>query len=191
MRTSLSDPLQIAGITASGRGTIGVTLCPGKYQPNAATGGWDRNLQIDLDAIRAWGARLVVTLVTPAELVALRVEALGEEVTARGMLWSHLPIEDFDIPTADWELAWDKLNGGFHRLLDANGRMLIHCKGGLGRAGLVAARLLVERGIPAGQAISHVRRRRPGAIETEEQKAYLLHLDRFSIRHADETTLFS
>jgi ADP-ribosyl-[dinitrogen reductase] hydrolase len=31
-------------------------LCPGKYDPHAVTGAWNRDLNRDLDTIRDWGA---------------------------------------------------------------------------------------------------------------------------------------
>jgi protein-tyrosine phosphatase len=176
LRTSLSHPLQIAEVPAPKGGVIGITFCPGKYQPASATGSWSRDLGLDLDAIRSWGARAVVTLVTVEELRALRVEAIGEEVTAREMQWVHLPIEDVSTPTDEWEQQWAEAKIPLHAALDAGGRVLVHCKGGLGRAGLVAARLLIERGELALDAVSDVRRVRPGAIETRAQEAYLLEL---------------
>jgi hypothetical protein len=52
MRTSLTHPLMIAEIQSKlGQGLIGLTFCPGKHQPDAMTGGWDRDLDLDLDAI--------------------------------------------------------------------------------------------------------------------------------------------
>jgi protein-tyrosine phosphatase len=60
-----------------------------------------------------------------------------------------------------------------HGILDSDGKVLAHCKGGLGRAGMVAARLLVERGVSPDEAIASVRRVRPGAIETGLQERYL------------------
>jgi len=50
----------------------------------------------------------------------------------------------------------------------------VHCKGGLGRAGMVAALLLIETGDPPGAAIRKVRAVRPGAIETPAQERYVL-----------------
>jgi hypothetical protein len=91
MRTSLTHPIEIAEISAPAGGVIGVTFCPGKHQPAAATGSWARNLDIDLDAIKAWGAGAVITLVTAAELKCLRVEMLGDEVVARGIKWLLYP----------------------------------------------------------------------------------------------------
>ena len=49
--------------------------------------------------------------------------------------------------------------------------VLVHCKGGLGRAGMMAARLLVELGMEPEAAIQAVRHARKGAIETPAQLA--------------------
>ncbi|MEC4621946.1 hypothetical protein VST04_28035, partial [Bacillus paranthracis] len=74
---------------------------------SALTGGWARDLAADLDAIRSWGARLVITLVEPRELELLKVPELGAEVERRAMQWLHLPIPDYHPPTAEFERRWD------------------------------------------------------------------------------------
>ena len=51
--------------------------------------------------------------------------------------------------------------------------VVIHCLGGLGRTGTIAARILVEFGIEADDAIKAVREARPGAIETVGQAEYV------------------
>lgn len=171
-RTSQSHPLQIAPVRASAAyGRIGITFCPGKHDRFAMTGRWERDLATDLDAIAAWGARLVLTLVEPAELVALRVPDLGLEVQRRGMRWCHLPIADFSVPTELFERQWQARGPEIRGLLRGGDDVLVHCKGGLGRAGMIAARLLAELGLPPEQAVREVRRARPGAIETPGQLA--------------------
>jgi ADP-ribosyl-[dinitrogen reductase] hydrolase len=172
-KTSVSHPLQIAEAQAPGGGVVGVTFCPGKTQDSAFSGSWARDLGLDLDGVRAWGAEAVVTLVTHAELVALRVDGIGQEVAQRHMAWLHLPIEDVTAPTTDWEAQWDGERATLHAILDRKGRVLVHCKGGLGRAGTVAALLLTERGMPAAKAIAEVRRVRPGALETRAQEDFV------------------
>src|SRR5436190_11250182 len=98
-RTSETHPLEIAHVQAtSAHGRIGITFCPGKYQMGAQTGAWQRDLDIDLDAVRNWGANLILTLVEQSELEQLRVTGLGDAVRARGMEWLHLPIEDVYTP---------------------------------------------------------------------------------------------
>lgn len=169
-RTSQTHPLQIAEVRASpAHGRIGITFCPGKCDRAAASGAWARDLGTDLDAIAAWGARLVLTLVEPAELQALRVPTLGEEVQRRGIAWRHLPIADYSVPGAEFEQRWQTEGPEIRSLLRGGADVLVHCKGGLGRAGMMAARLLAELGMPADQAIREVRRVRRGAIETPSQ----------------------
>jgi ADP-ribosyl-[dinitrogen reductase] hydrolase len=70
MRTSVLHPLQIAAVVSgiSGHGRVGVTFCPGKYDPHGMSGAWNRDLSLDLDAIRDWGATAVVIATVPAEL---------------------------------------------------------------------------------------------------------------------------
>lgn len=191
MRTSHTHPLQIAKVAAPNGGVIGVTFCPGKCQPFAATGAWARDLEVDVDAIKAWGADLAISLVTAEELAALQVEGLGQALRVRGIEWLHLPIEDFSIPTTSWEAEWRASRAKVHALLDHGGRVLVHCKGGLGRAGLVSALLLIERGDTARAAIAKVRAARsPDAIETAEQVSYLMELrGAIAVQAADDVAV--
>ena len=174
-RTSLTHPLQIAALSAGPTfGRVGITFCPGKYDRHAMSGYWERDLSRDLDAIRDWGAVAVVTLVEPNELVALRVEHLGEEVLRRKMLWFHLPIIDVSTPDEGFERQWVSAGAALRSLLRSGRDVLVHCRGGLGRAGTIGARLLIELGMEPAIAIRRVRAVRPGAIETGEQEKYVL-----------------
>jgi Swiss Army Knife protein, DSP-PTPase phosphatase domain len=176
-KTSLTHPLQIAAVSAgSGLGRIGITLCPGKFDLHAATGEWHRDLAVDLDRIRDWGAAAVVTLLEPRELTLLRVECLGKEVVRRSMFWFHLPVVDASIPDERFEHRWIVAGEELRSLLGRGLDVLVHCRGGLGRAGTIAARLLIELGMEPTNAIATVRRVRPGAIETSDQEKFLLRL---------------
>jgi len=64
-----------------------------------------------------------------------------------------------------------------HRIIDGGGKILIHCRCGNGRAGTVAALMLIERGMTVDDAIYAVRKVRPEAIENLEQETYLRTLD--------------
>jgi protein-tyrosine phosphatase len=138
------------------------------------TGAWDRDLAIDLDAIRDWGATAVVTLLEPHEMKQLKVERLGEQVLSRQMEWFHLPIVDVSIPDGRFEGEWRSAGERLRSLLRSGRDVLVHCRGGLGRAGTVAARLLVELGMEASTAIDSVRAVRPGAIQTRGQEKFVL-----------------
>ena len=138
------------------------------------SGAWDRDLALDLDAIRNWGASAIVTLIEPKELTLLRVERLGEEVLRRNMLWFHLPIVDGSIPDQRFDEKWDTAGEELRSILRNGSDVLVHCRGGLGRAGTIASRLLIELGMPPKTAIERVRAVRPGAIETRAQEEYVL-----------------
>jgi ADP-ribosyl-[dinitrogen reductase] hydrolase len=137
------------------------------------TGGWDRDLQLDLRAVSEWGASLVVTLIEDHEFTSLGVAQLGVEVINHHLDWLHLPIADASTPGGDFENAWAEVGEGIRARLRAGFNVVVHCKGGLGRAGTVAARLLVELGQDPDEAISAVRAARPGAIETGGQAGYV------------------
>jgi len=173
-RTSLTHPLKIAALPAGdGLGKIGVTFCPGKVQTDGATGSWKRDLATDIRAISDWGATTLVTLIEGHEIEALKVRELEAECQRHGIDWLHLPIPDVSTPTDEFEAEWLMVGEGIRSRLRNGFNMVVHCKGGLGRAGTIAARLLVELGADPEDAIQRVREARPGAIETVEQERHV------------------
>jgi ADP-ribosyl-[dinitrogen reductase] hydrolase len=104
------------------------------------------------------------------------VERLGEEVTRRNMSWFHLPIVDGGTPNEQFERQWESAGDELRSILRGGRDVLVHCRGGLGRAGTIGSRLLIELGMEPATAIERVRSVRPGAIETLEQKKYVLGL---------------
>jgi ADP-ribosyl-[dinitrogen reductase] hydrolase len=115
-----------------------------------------------------------VTLIEENEMVMLKVTALPEMAARHGVRWLHLPIRDICPPDHRFEAEWAVAGPELRRILRRGGSVLVHCRGGLGRAGTVAARLLVEMGLEPAAAIAAVRQARPGAIETPEQEAHVL-----------------
>ncbi|NHQ75760.1 ADP-ribosyl-(dinitrogen reductase) hydrolase [Roseovarius gahaiensis] len=171
-RTSITHPLRIDDL-ALGNGRLGITFCPGKKGDSVFGAAWDRDIELDLDAVNGWGANAVLTLIEDHEFKMLGVPELGEAVKARGIDWFHFPIRDLDTPTDDDMGTWAAISAQLHATLERGGRVLVHCRGGLGRAGTIAALMLIERGWSGDQAIGDVRAVRPGAIETKEQERWL------------------
>jgi ADP-ribosyl-[dinitrogen reductase] hydrolase len=174
IQTSQSSPLRIAEVHfGDNNGALGLTFCPGKKDLPYR---WNRSLSDDLNVIRNWGASTVVTLIEDHEFEFLQVTQLGEVVRNFDMDWIHLPIRDVDIPDQRFEKGWKRHGPEIHGRIQAGHKILIHCRGGVGRTGLVAARILVERGYFHGEAIRRVREVRRGAIETRAQENYVLAL---------------
>jgi len=170
---SINSPLRIDSVPTDGGVLIGLTLCPGKKLLHGHTGDWNRDLQTDLEVIGKWGAGAVVTLLEDHELTTFKVAGLGDAVEAAGMQWHHLPIKDVSIPDGLFEKLWVYSGHRLRGMLAAGAKVLVHCHGGLGRSGTVAARLLIEMGQEPGDAIQRVRKARPGAIETARQEQYV------------------
>ncbi len=87
-------------------------------------------------------------------------------------MW-HLPIPDGDPPPHDFDEAWKVVGDAIRDRLCFGFDVLVHCKGGLGRAGTVAARLLVELGACADDAIRRVRRARGDEAIEESQVGHV------------------
>ncbi len=176
IRTSRTHPIRIDSIAAyPGWGLIGMSFCPGKKQLNGLTGSWSRDLYLDLTTISDWGATIVVSLIEAHEFSFLDVEALPDVVAERGMQWRHGSIRDRHPPHQQFMLGWPTLKGELMDELSSGKNIFIHCMGGLGRTGVVAAMLLIEAGYSANQAISAVRTSRPHTIETSAQEDFVRH----------------
>lgn len=81
---------------------------------------------------------------------------------------SHVPVADFEAPT---EPQLETALGVIHAAVSAGEGVAVHCGGGLGRSGTVAACYLVDLGQDWRAAVARVRAVRPGAIETSAQLA--------------------
>jgi ADP-ribosyl-[dinitrogen reductase] hydrolase len=172
IRTSFTHPIRVDPLPVAG-GLLGLTLCPGKHGDSLNGPPWARDLEADLEALSAWGAGLVVTLMERHEFALLRVPELDARVAAHGMAWAHLPIPDQGVPGTAFSVAWPQVRGEIMSHLTSGGRVVLHCRGGLGRTGLVAALLMIENGISQDEAIRAVRSVRPRAIETAEQAQFV------------------
>ena len=116
----------------------------------------------------------MVSLITGEELDSLSVRGLPGAVRDRHMEWVHAPIPDGWPPGRDFEDEWTSAGEAMRDRLRLGFDVLVHCRGGLGRAGTVAARLLVELGASPDEAIRCVRdARSPYAIETAAQEAHV------------------
>lgn len=151
----MSHPFSILAMP-DGADSLIFTPCPGTQ---------DESLQQALGTLKNAGASAIVSLMSDAELTHNGVGELGQEVQAAGLAWYQLPIEDDEAPDTEFETRWQKALPALSKLLDANQAIAIHCKGGSGRTGLVAAKLMIDRGVPRTRAVELVQQLRPRAIQ--------------------------
>lgn len=145
-------------------GQLLLTPCPGTQSTP---------LSQALDQLRLAGAYAVVTMMTDDELRALDLAMLGEQVQVRAMQWFHLPIDDDAAPDSQFEQAWQQTLPILNALLLQGKNLVIHCKGGSGRTGLVAASLLLHHGMPLEQAMAAIKTHRPKAFKLLTHQQWL------------------
>ena len=142
-----------------GGGTLGLTSLPGR----------GRNYAGDLGVLRAWAPTIVLSMTTAAEMRDLGAGRLGQDLSALGIEWIHLPVEDFGTPPPEICAEWPAVSRQVHEVLSQSGRVLVHCHGGCGRSGMVVLRLMTETGEAPAMALSRLRAIRPCAVETDAQ----------------------
>ncbi|MDE4303869.1 protein-tyrosine phosphatase family protein [Phaeobacter gallaeciensis] len=126
----------------------------------------------DLELIHDWQPGLVISMTTEAEHVTVGAATLGIDLQSMGSRWVHLPVADFGVPGPEVNEAWPGVSASARQALNGGGRVLVHCRGGCGRSGMVVLRLLIECGVAPEAALNRLRMARPCAVETEAQMAW-------------------
>lgn len=163
----MPHPYDILGVPG-GHGRLIFTPCPGTKGSSLASA---------LDALQAAGAAALITLMPESELHQNQAGELPGLCAARNLEWFHLPVADEQVPLDDFADAWTQARERIQALLDAGRSVAIHCKGGSGRTGLIAARLLIDRGLPRADAVALVQALRPKAIQHPAHVAWLAQFD--------------
>lgn len=143
-------------------GKLGITILPGRSDRR-------RVLDKDIATLLEHDVTHVLSLITRHEMEDYGVPNLLETYQKAGLKNYHLPILDQGtVPSEEITKALEWIQTA----LDNKGQVLIHCVGGLGRSGMMAACYLRHKGLPAQQALSEVRAiRSPRAIESPAQEA--------------------
>jgi len=83
-----------------------------------------------------------------------------------GLFNVHVPVEDMQPPEATQiELVLSNITRAHAKKMGVG----IHCEAGAGRTGTMLACYFVSKGMTARDAITRIRKLRPGSVETEEQ----------------------
>lgn len=181
-KTSLTDPLYVTwlhaepkdaqpGVRAS-RGRVGITFAPGKRSDGLfVRARWERDLALDLDALVAQQVGLLVCLLEDPELTLLGIPDLIVRASER-MRVLRLPIPDGGLPPDG--AAVRAVVSEVVRRAEAGTNVVIHCRGGLGRAGTIGGCVLRALGLSADETFARLRRRHAKSCpETEAQRAYV------------------
>lgn len=146
---------------------------PGKLAMAARPRGGDW-LEDEVSGWRADGIDAVVSLLTTDEEKDLDLEREEKVIKAQGIKFISFPIPDRQVPGSQTEMA--VIAERIDAELSAGKNVLVHCRQGIGRPGLVGACLLIARGMSPERAVKTLSAARGIAIpETEEQRRWIDH----------------
>lgn len=176
-RTSATHPIRVdfVELPPGMPGKLGLTLAPGKQEFREEVH-WKRDLQEDLERLRTHHqATVLVTLMERHELEKYGILPIFDLATKIGLHVHWTPMVEFSTPPLPSLVDIVK-----HILaaMKSGGTVVVHCRGGLGRTGVVTAACLVALGVSGPSAIETVRRVRPKALETAQQEAFIRELDK-------------
>jgi protein-tyrosine phosphatase len=154
------------------------SLWPGKLALAARPRGGDW-LADEIASWRRAGIDAVLSLLTPEEESELDLKTERQDARAQGLEFISFPIPDREVPASEAEMAstLERLN----RDLSSGQNIVIHCRQGIGRTGLVAACLLVSKGLAPEAAVRKLSTARGVAVpETSEQRHWIDHYSAIS-----------
>jgi protein-tyrosine phosphatase len=125
-----------------------------------------------MGAWREAGIDIVISLLEPEEAASLDLEDEKAQSEKAGIRFVSFPIADRSVPAraSDIHGLLSKIDAE----LSQDKSVAIHCRQGIGRAGLIACALLIERGLNPAEAIRRVSAARHVQVpETEEQRLWL------------------
>jgi protein-tyrosine phosphatase len=148
---------------------IGISHCPGKLSEKI---GSSMQLHSDLKSLEKQRVRCIVTLANDAEIVDLGIENFSDSIATFNFRHYCQRIMDRSVPRVDQSDNIKALLKNILNQISFEKNVLVHCNAGLGRSGLIAALLVKTMGV-FPDSINHIRRYRPGAIETKEQEDFI------------------
>ena len=194
-QTSDTHPIRVSWVTAAPEdgdsvaesARLGLCFCPGKQivKSRLRAGHEEsgrpimRDLAQDLARLHGLGIRQLVCLLNDAELRSLGIkQKYGEEVAKAGIEFVHYPIVEGagaqdHVGTME---AAHLVVVGAASVLQRGESAVLHCRGGVGRAGMMAACLLLLMGEAKSpqEAIALIRKRRcKQAVETRRQEDFV------------------
>ncbi len=145
-------------------GALGLTILPGRKD-------YSRSIDEDLLQLKNEGVDIVIPLITDDEFHHFGVDDLLKHYDKNGFIVHRLPIMD-QLVSSEQEMR--SLIKFMDEQIQNEKKIMVHCVGGLGRSGMVAASYLKFKGLNADMAIDVIRTTRgPRAVESKVQEEFV------------------
>jgi protein-tyrosine phosphatase len=138
----------------------------------------------EIKALRSAGVDVLVSLLTPDEVMELDLREEAECCRRQEVIYLSFPI--LDRRTPPFSARTFTFLEQVHRQVSGGKHVAVHCRQGLGRAALMAASVLVLAGFSPDQAFELLSSVRGYPVpETEEQRAWVVAFSRSQRRFPD------
>lgn len=153
-----------------------MTFAPG-MKADTTHGGWrwERDLGADMRRLKEqFETDVLVSVMEEHEYRYYEVPDLYEKDEIEGVELLRFAIRDMGIPEEAESERYRAFVEDVVEHLRRGKNAVVHCRGGLGRTGTLAACVLAALGRhPANEAIDAVRKARKGTIQTDEQEDFV------------------
>lgn len=144
-------------------GKLAISPHPGRDQP----------LADDIRALKDAGLDVIASLLTEAESNEFGLVHERQSCERHGLRFFQFPIVDVSVPTSPE--ATLRFVSKLEKLLAKGENVGIHCRNGVGRSGIIAACLLILRGLSPEQALEEVSNARGVIVpQTAEQREWVV-----------------
>lgn len=168
-RTSETHPLQPSYIPVN-NGEMGLVICPAK-QGSGMVGDHERDFETDMAALVAQGVDKIYGLMPKYELVQYKAQDLLTETGTYGIEYIYCGWTDRSTP--DNEDFWPCVRQALEDL-NKGKRIVVHCRGGLGRTGTFAGCVLALAGWHLDSMVNALHEARGTMCpETREQTTFI------------------
>ena len=155
------------------KGKIFLTCFPGRNREKIS---FEESIFLEeLNNFSSQNSSTIVTLVEDKEIEKLcDKKFFVRKIYSHNLKWIHMPILDLKTPDHKFMDKWQTTKVLLKNDLIEGKNIILHCMGGKGRSGTIAAILLIEFGYNNKEVINIVRENRKGAIETKGQEDFIL-----------------
>ena len=176
--TSETDPIPVDFLPDNELGTpgrLGMTFAPGMWA-GSVRGRWERDLAADMRELEVeHETDVLVSLIEDHEYRGYQIPELLERDSFGNIEILRFAIKDMGVPQEAESEKFEAFVQDVVQRLEQSQNVVVHCRGGLGRTGTLAACVIVALGRHiADEAIAATREARKGTVQTREQEAFVL-----------------
>lgn len=141
-----------------------LTPCPGTKGDDVAS---------SIAQLKEAGATVLITMMQTEELKKHSVTDIPLECSEQSVAWFHFPVEDDHSPRENTQALIETQKQPLLARLSQGETVAVHCKGGQGRTGLMAAILMLELGYSWAETKQRIQEVKPKSLTLAPHLAYL------------------